>query len=236
MTNRPHADDMNDPVAAGIAADIDAGRCWACRREAGEPHAATCPEIAFDAPSPVEVGEDTDGLRVTACVGQLPSGCGPAEDAGAPRAHPVALLVYTYRGADAEALAAMMRAHHSNAEAQPGGGALVIRPGYVLPRGSDKARECWWASPLDHGAICSNIYTGHDCADAVRSYGGHLVCESVPARVRPMILAVPALLDAGRDLLRALNDAEAGRATPADVLAARLALSGAIEAAEEPGE
>jgi hypothetical protein len=146
------------------------------------------------------------------------------------------LLVMYFRGAAADALAAMMRAHHSKAEAKPGGGALAIRPGYVLPRGRDNAREGWWAIPGHPSAICSNVATGHDCADAVCSYGGHLVCESVPARVRPMILAVPALLDTGRDLLRALNDAEAGRATFADVLAARRALASAIEAAEEPAE
>ena len=39
-----HSDDMNDAVAAGIAADMAAGRCWACRRETGQPHAPGCIE------------------------------------------------------------------------------------------------------------------------------------------------------------------------------------------------
>ncbi len=40
----PFYRDADDIVAAGIAADLAAGRCWACRCEQGQPHASNCPE------------------------------------------------------------------------------------------------------------------------------------------------------------------------------------------------
>lgn len=47
-----------------------------------------------------------------------------------------------------------------------------------------------------YGAIVADGDTGHDDADTVEAYGGHLICESVSIRNRPLIIAAPDLLEA----------------------------------------
>lgn len=48
--------------------------------------------------------------------------------------------------------------------------------------------------PNAYGAIVSDEPTGHDDPENVIAYGGHLVAESVPKKLMPLIIEAPELL------------------------------------------
>ncbi|GMW02618.1 MAG: hypothetical protein AMXMBFR84_37540 [Candidatus Hydrogenedentota bacterium] len=48
-----------------------------------------------------------------------------------------------------------------------------------------KVKEEWWQKG---SAIVSNLPTGHDDKGNLEYFGGHCVCESVPARVAPLLV------------------------------------------------
>lgn len=53
-----------------------------------------------------------------------------------------------------------------------------------------------WSQGKDYGAIVSDQPTGHDDHRNFMAYGGFLVCESIPKRMQPILLAAPDLYDA----------------------------------------
>lgn len=59
-----------------------------------------------------------------------------------------------------------------------------------------------WRDSDGYGAIVADGDTGYDDADNLRGYGGHLVCESVAPRNRPLLRHAPDLWDVVEELVR----------------------------------
>lgn len=76
----------------------------------------------------------------------------------------------------------------------------------------------WRFNGRNYGAITSDQPTGIDDEANVEAYGGHLVCETVAPKVRPLLLAAPHLLDACKVAL----DVEVSRQNPDVMLVAIL--------------
>jgi hypothetical protein len=74
----------------------------------------------------------------------------------------------------------------------------------LVTRCEDKAATAsgnWSLSPSASDAVVSDTPTGHDNPGTVEYYGGHLVAESIPTTLRPLVTAAPKLLAALKGLL-----------------------------------